>query len=39
MPAVLDLITAGSFDPMLVTTQRASWEEAPVKLLVSRESG
>jgi alcohol dehydrogenase len=45
MPAVLDLVAAGRFDPMLVTTQRASWEEAPeavaeapVKLVVSREA-
>ncbi len=45
MPAVLELIAAGSFDPMLVTTQRAGWEEAPeavaeapVKLVVSREA-
>ena len=45
MPAVLDLVAAGRFDPMLVTTQRAGWEEAPeavaeapVKLVVSREA-
>jgi threonine dehydrogenase-like Zn-dependent dehydrogenase len=43
MPAVLELVAAGSFDPMLVTTRRADWEEAPgavaeapVKLVVSR---
>jgi alcohol dehydrogenase len=44
MPAILDLVAEGRFDPDLVTTARASWDdavdallEAPVKLIVSRD--
>jgi threonine dehydrogenase-like Zn-dependent dehydrogenase len=44
MPAILELIAQGDFDPKLVTTARASWDdaseallEAPVKLLVTRD--
>jgi alcohol dehydrogenase len=44
MPAILELIAAGRIDPDLVTTARASWNdapdalrEAPVKLIVTRD--
>jgi threonine dehydrogenase-like Zn-dependent dehydrogenase len=44
MPAVLELIASGRFDPDVVTTARADWAdaadallEAPVKLVVTRQ--
>jgi alcohol dehydrogenase len=43
MPAILELIASGRFDPALVTTATAEWAdaadallEAPVKLIISR---
>ncbi|MFF0633666.1 zinc-binding dehydrogenase [Nocardia sp. NPDC004151] len=43
IPAVLDLVVAGRFDPSIVTTRTAGWEESidalletPMKLVVTR---